>query len=343
MLKISNSNKTKWISNIILASFLFFVAGTMFLSNIFKTPIKGQLEFIEQSMAFSSNELENILGLTLKNKSGEFVFEHLDIQTGSVWHMTSPRKISVNSIFIEKLFSSLKIIKTKKILDDNKINNSNFSLEKPMAMLILKNSNGENITISLGIMNAIDNSTYMKISGKKGIYHVESPSLSLENIALPDLIESTVFDVNFNTILGFKISKKNSKKPIFEIIKKDNTWVNSENQILDTKNLEYIIDDFIALKSSFTLESPSDAQKKQTQSLLLSPEFIIEIKKEDKEILFYKISTLTRNLIEVPLNDEDHFIIKGDHSAVTYVIKKDFINIFNLTNANLKTLAIPNN
>lgn len=90
MLKIFNSQKRKWFSNIVLASFLILVIGTMFLSNVFKTPVKGQQELIEQSLVFSNKELENITHLSLKNKSGEFTFERTDTDSASTWHMTSP-------------------------------------------------------------------------------------------------------------------------------------------------------------------------------------------------------------------------------------------------------------
>lgn len=343
MPKIFNSKKRKWFSNIVLASFLVLVIGTMFLSNVFKTPIKGQQELIEQALVFSNKELENVTRLSLKNKSGEFTFERADTAEGSTWHMTSPRDISVNSVFVEKLFSSLNIIKTKKLLDDDKANNSNFSLEKPTAILTLTDGQDKNIILSVGIMNTIDNSTYMKISGRMGIYHVEAPSITLENITLADLVESSVFDINFNTMLSFKIFKKNSNTAIFEITKKDGIWVNSEDKALDAKRLEDMVDDFVTLKSSFTLDSPTDAQKRQTQSLLSTPEFTLKIEKDDKEVLLYRVSAVTRSLVEVPLKDEAHFIINENHSPVIYIVKKDFLSLFELTNDALKALLVPAN
>ena len=341
MLKVFNQKKRKLFSNIVLASFMITVATTMFLSNVFKTPIKGQLEVIEQSLVFNKKELENVKRLSLKNKSGEFTFERSDNEPTSTWRMTSPRDISVNSVFVEKLFLSLNIIKTKKLLDDDKTNNSNFSLENPTAILTLTDSQDKKIILSVGIMNTIDNSTYMKISARTGIYHVEAPSITLESITLADLVESSVFDINFNKMLSFKIFKKNSNTPIFEIIKKEGIWVNQEDKTLNIKRLEDMIDDFNTLKSSFTLDSPTDAQKKQTQSLLAAPEFTLKIEKEDKTNLLFKVSALTRSLIEVPLKDEAHFIINENHSPVIYIVKKDLLTLFDLTNDNLKALILP--
>lgn len=335
--------KRKWVSNLVLISFLSLVVGTMFLSNIFKTPAKGQQEMIEQALVFSNKELESITHLSLKNKSGEFTFERANLESTSQWHMTSPRDISVNSVFVEKLFSSLNVIKTKKLLDDDKANNSNFSLEKPTAILTLTDDKNQSIILSVGIMNTIDNSTYMKISGRTGIYHVEAPSLSLENTTLADLVESTVFDINFNTMVSFKIFKKASAIPVFEIHKKEGSWVTVDDKILDIKRLEDMVDDFVALKSSFTLDTPTDAQKKQSQSLISNAEYTVKIENNQGSALLYKVSALTKNLAEVPLNDEAHFIINENHSPVIYVVKKDSLSLFELTNDNLKALTTPVN
>lgn len=337
------NQKRKWFSNVVLGSFLLLVIGTMFLSNIFKTPIKGQHELIEQALVFSNKEIENVTHLSLKNKSGEFTFERADTQKSSPWHMTSPRDISVNSVFVEKLFTSLNVIKTKKLLDDNQANNSNFSLEKPTAILTLTDDKDKSIILSVGIMNAIDNSTYMKISGRSGIYHVEAPSISLENITLADLVESSVFDINFNTMISFKIFKKASAVPTFEIHKKEGIWVNSENKPLDPKRLEDMVDDFITLKSSFTLDAPTDAQKKQSQNLISNAEYTVKIEKDENTVLLYKVSNVVKSLIKVPLKDEAHFIINENHSPVIYIVKKDFLSLFELTNDNLKALTAPAN
>lgn len=343
MPNVSTHQKRKWFSNIVLVSFLLLVVGTMFLSNVFKTPVKGQHELIEQALVFSNKEIENVTHLSLKNKSGEFTFERADTQSSSPWHMTSPRDISVNSVFVEKLFSSLNVIKTKKLLEDSKANNSNFSLEKPTAILTLTDDKDKSIILSVGIMNAIDNSTYMKISGRADIYHVEAPSISLENITLADLVESSVFDINFNTMISFKIFKKVSAIPTFEIHKKDGIWVNSEDRPLDVKRLEDMVDDFITLKSSFTLDAPTDAQKKQSQGLISNAEYTVKIEKNEGTVLLYKVSNVVKNLIEVPLKDEAHFIINENHSPVIYVVKKDFLSLFELTNDNLKALTAPAN
>ena len=75
--------------------------------------------------------------------------------------------------------------------------------------------------------------------------------------------------------------------------------------------------------------------------MLTNPEFTLKVEKEDKTSLLYKVSALTRSLIEVPLKDEAHFIINENHTPVVYIVKKDLITFFDLTNETLKTLILP--
>lgn len=343
MLKVLTSKKRKWFSNIILVFFLILVVSTMYLSNIFKTPIKGQQELIEQSLVFKNKELENVTRLSLKNKSGEFIFERSSTEDSSKWHMTSPRDISVNSVFVEKLFSSLKTINTKKLLDDDKTNNSNFSLEKPTAILTLTDDQDKSIILNVGIMNTIDNSTYLKISEKPGIYHVEAPSISLENITLADLVESSVFDINFNTVVSFKIFKKSNNAPLFEATKKDGNWINSEDMPIDSEQLEDIMDDFIALKTILTLDSPTDTQKKQTQSLLSKPEYTIKIENADKKALLYRVSTVTDKMSEVLVKEDSYVLISENQTPIIYIVKKEFLDLLDFKEDTKKALILPRN
>lgn len=333
--------KKKWLSNSVLAGFIVLVGATAFLSDALKTPIKSHNEFIEQSLVFNNKELDNITRLALKNKSGEYIFERTDASVDSIWHMTSPKEISTNSVFIEKFFSSLKTIKTKKLLVDDKANNSNFSLDKPTAILTLSDSSQKSLILSVGIMNTIDNSTYMKISGKSGIYHVEAPSLSLENITLADLTESTVFDVPLSSISSFKIFKKNTPTPQFDVYKKEGKWVTANEVVVDTVRLEDMLDDFIALKSSHLLDEQTEAQKKQVQKIISPAEFIVKIDTIDNKNFSYQISGSIKSLPDVPLNDELHFLITENHSPIVYVIKKEFETLFELKNEALKTLEVP--
>ncbi len=322
--------KRNFASNLILFLFFILVASASLFSDMFQNPIKTGKQMIEQSKLFTSSDLLNIQKISLKNKSGEFQFERNDNNQTTPWHMIAPRDISANSVFIEKLFNSLAVIKVKKLFPDEKINSSNFSLDKPMSTLSLLDQNGKSTIINFGLMNSIDNSTYLKILGKPGIYHVEAPNVSLENATLLDLIESQIIAINLNSIESFKIYKGNKKAspPTIELIKKDKGWFDSNNNLLASDKIDEYFQDILSLKSSFLLENQTELQKKSVSIFTRNSEYIITINDNKGKTVDYFISTLFHSFSDLDLKNEDHFLMTVSNSSSGYIVKKEFYELF---------------
>lgn len=328
--------KSKYVSNLAILIFIALVGVTTYLSHQFQRPVRNEHEIIEQAKLFNRKELESIKKLTLKNKSGDYIFERKQDGQISTWHMISPKTLSASSFFIDQLFSSLNVIKTKNIMPDTQINNSNFSLNRPTATLTLTSEAEKNIVINVGIMNTIDNSTYLKIIGREGIFHVEAPAISLENATLQDLIEARIFDYDFNRLSAFTILKKGT--PQFKVMLKDSVWVSADGRTLDSARLSDVIDDFNELKSTFILDKQSDAQQKQIQTLTRSPDYTVTVTALDGKETNYTIVTIPKALIDVDLRNEPYFLITNSENALAYVVKQDMLRMFDLKNENMKSV-----
>jgi hypothetical protein len=102
-------------------------------------------------------------------------------------------------------------------------------------------------------------------------------------------------------------------------------------------------DEFSKIKSSHTIDKLSDAQKKQVQGLLASPEYIVKVQKMEgdqiKTISFLISKTIT-SLVDVTLNDEPHFLIEDVESDIVYTVKAEFQNVFELKNDALKAIEV---
>jgi hypothetical protein len=320
--------KRQLASNLILFLFFILVSSAALFSNIFQTHTKSATEAIEQAKLFASNELDLITRVTLKNKSGEYIFERSGNSKESPWHMASPRAISASSLFMEKLFNTLTSINIKKLFPDEKINFSNFSIDKPTSTLSLVDQNGQTITIFFGLMNSIDNSTYLKISGRSGIYHVEAPNVSLENASLINLIEAQVFSINLETVESLKIVNENKKTNIrpTEMKKKDGNWYNHENGLLAEDKIKEYLQELSNLKSSFIIDKPTDAQKKQISTF--SKEYTVSIQNSQSSTVDYNISGLIKSLIDIDLKNEEYFVVSTATPPASYVVKKEFLELF---------------
>ncbi|MFA6236121.1 MAG: DUF4340 domain-containing protein [Bacteriovorax sp.] len=326
--------KRKFASNLVIILFFLLVGLAALFSDIFQTPVKTAAQAIEATKLFTSADLKLIKRISLKNKSGEYIFERKENNQISPWHMVAPRDISANSLFIENLFNALTVIKVKKLYPDETINYSNFSIDKPTATLDLIDENGSTIKILVGLMNSIDNSTYLKIEGRNGIYHVEAPSVSLENTTIFDLIESQIISIDLNNVNALKIFR--NKKPVLEIRKKDGQWSDSEGNLLDAAKIDDFFQELSGLKSAFVLDRQTEAQRKLISTLTRSPEFTVSIEDQLAHTVEYNISSLTKSMPDLDFKNEEHFIVTLSNGPTVYVVKKEFQELFNKKADSLK-------
>lgn len=327
--------KRKLASNFILFLFFILVGLAAVLSDIFKNPIKTATDIIEQTKLFNRAELNQIKRISLKNKSGEYIFTKYENGQASPWKMISPREIYANSLLIENIFKALTTIKVKTIFPEVLINNSNFSIDKPTATLELIDQLGKSIIIKVGLMNTIDNSTYFKIAGKKGIYHVEAPEISLEKVSLLDLIESQIFSINIKTINNLKIT--HNKKLNWELVKENEGWIDSEKNILNPQKIDDFFQELSTLRSAFILDKQSDAQKKQIILISKTPEYIITTEDNLKNTTEYKISGIIKYLSDIDFKNEEYFVVTISNSTTAYVVKKEFNELFSKKIESLRT------
>jgi hypothetical protein len=332
-------NKNKLFSNISIFLFCCIVFSTAFLTDFLKSPKKNSSQFIEQTQVFNSKELDEMSKIIIKNKTGEFVFEKSSTGDKFEWLMTSPKTIKSSSIFIENFFQSLKTIKLIKYIEDTKINNSNFSIDKPTATVTLSTNDQKVMNIDFGIMNSIDHSTYVRILGKQGILHIEAPTTSLENLSLSDLIESKIFQLLPSDIKVFKYKKKNSKNFI-SISKSNSDYISDKNIVLDSKKVIDFFEEIINLKSSFTIEEQTEVQKKELQKIISNNNILIQIETNDSQNISFSISQPTQKINELTLNEEPHNVMTSTNSSVIYIINKETNSKLDLSEDFLNTLEV---
>ena len=193
-------------------------------------------------------------------------------------------------------------------------------------------------------MNTIDNSTYLKISDRNGIFHVEAPNVALENASILDLIESQVISINMETIASFKIFKGNKKsdRPLLEINKKNDNWYNQVENSLSKEKVDEYLQELSNLKSSFILDKATDSQKKQISSIIKNAEYTISIEDNKANTTDYNISEMIKEFNDIDLKNDDYFIITTSSSSTSYIVKKEFYELFNRKFDYLKS-SLPKN
>jgi len=196
---------------------------------------------------------------------------------------------------------------------------------------------GKTTTILVGLMNTIDNSTYLKISGKSGIFHVDAPSVSLENATIVDLVESQIISIDLETILSFRITHGSKKStPSLEIKKKNENWYDRENNLLSTDKIDDYLNELSALKSTFIVDKPTDAQKRQISSLSRNPAIVISVEDNKGHVIDYNISSVIKDFSDIDLKNEEYFIVTISNNNTAYIVKKSFLELFSRKAESLK-------
>ena len=193
-------------------------------------------------------------------------------------------------------------------------------------------------------MNTIDNSTYLKISERSGIYHVEAPNVSLENASISDLIESQIISINHESIIALTIFQGNKKsgKSLFNIHKNNDLWYDSEEKLLSQEKIEEYLQELSIMKSSFIIETPTELQNKQLDSHIKNPVYSLVFEDNKANRIEYNISGMVKEISDLDLKNEDHFIVTATGHAGSYIVKKEFYELFNRKFDNLKTPALEN-
>jgi hypothetical protein len=324
-------DKKKFFSYSLLIIFGVFVGLAVLFSEVFQTPVKNSIEIAQNVKLFKLNYLDQFSKITLKNKSGEFVFEKNNDNQISPWKMISPRQITASSIFIDKLYSSLTSANVKKIYSPDQINMINFSLTKPTATLLLTDSNNKTLEISIGLLNTIDHSTYIKLNDRQGIYHIDAPTVPLENATLLDLIESKIITIDQDSILSFKIFQgRKAGKAFVEMTKEGTIWKNNNGEAIPPQKLDDYLQDLAGLKSSFILDELTDTQKRQISNLTKKPEYTLSIDDNKQNTIDYNISSPFKELSGIDLKNESYFLITISNNSTAYIVKKQFFDLFEI-------------
>ena len=180
-------NSKDTYSNVILLVFALFLVIVTAFSEFFRNPGEINAELNKYRNLFTKEELGDINHFTLINRLGTFKFKR--VSDNPSWFMEGPRELPVDISVIEKIISPLENIKIREVYHNDAINYSNYSLDSPLMELIIRDSSGKDNRIKFGLVNPIDETTYIYTSKDDAIYHVDAFSHSLESLDLADFRE----------------------------------------------------------------------------------------------------------------------------------------------------------
>lgn len=318
------------VTNLAIVLFILFVTASIYISQQSKindnqtsnTPLSNL-------KLYSDVEFDSLTKINVSNKNGDFTFEKTNKSPFLIWEMITPRQIAANASFFEKMSQLFKNSNVKKIFPDDKINNSNFSLEKPMATITLLFKDGHQNIIYIGLLNTIDNSLYLKIKNRQGIYHIEAPDFSFENATIAELIESQVFNLNVKSLSSINFINNKTKIPT-DFIFTNNEWLINNKEPADVVKLQTFIQDLANLKASFVLDKFTDQQKSFLNNVKKNYDFKIAAKDANQNLIEFQIGPMLKEFPGIDLKGENYYLATHSINNNVYLLSKESYDLYNL-------------
>jgi hypothetical protein len=317
---------------------LFIIAGTL-TSVFFQAPAESNNELNRLRVLFPEGEFDELRTLSITNRLGTFSFERsLD---GRQWRMISPRSVMANPQPLDRVLNALKDIRIRRIYDKDPINSSNYSLDNPQIKISMLSEDLLEKEIHFGLVNPIDNSTYLHILKTESIYHVDALTFGLENLDIVNFIDTRVFATPVANISRLKISRDRTEQtPHLDIRFEEGVWVDANNRQLDPAPVESFLTELTSLRSLFIIDKANDELTRAIDQQFERPAFFIELTDQDGIIFDYRVSAIVNTLPELKIERRQNFLIQTSHRDYPFLLHKDFFELFNKRNNQLSGLTI---
>lgn len=309
------------------------------ISELYQAPKTALPELHKLTLLFSENELMNINRLNLTNRLGTFEVK----KENSRWVITSPRQLPAKGSSIKDIIKSLTDIKIKKMFLTDPINVSNFSLNHPQMTLEIFNSDNKKNTLTLGLVNPIDNSAYVMVSEKDTIYNVDNQLTNLETLNFSNIINPKIFTLSSNDVKKITLFRGKQKRNIkrLHLIKDDSgNWANKKGKQLISEKVNSYLNKLTSLKGLMILDERTEEMEKIINKYISSPIYTIKIVKLDGSEVDYKISSLIKHLPNVKIEKRQSFIMTSSDRKHPYLIARDAIKLFEITERRLKNISL---
>ena len=321
---------------VLLAFFFCLVIGTL-VSEFFRTPESMETELAKYKQLFSRKLFSDVDSFSLTNRFGTFKFIKRAEEGESFWFMDFPRKLPADGRTVENIWASLAKIRIKNIYSYDAINMANYSLESPLIEIVAQNFRGGTNTIKFGLVNPIDNSTYVSTSQGEAIYHVDAFAHSLDSLGITDFVDAKVFTLVSENIGELKIYRGTQKNiPFLHIKKRDGRWVDRKGRRLNGQKVVAYLNELTAMKSSLILDETSEELRARVDALFSHPLYVLEIEDIEGRRYDYRITSVIGQLPDINIERRKNFIMKASNRSFPYVLNREYLKYFFWTENRLR-------
>ncbi len=324
-----------------LAVFFILIISGAVISELFQSsPLPSNLSQLYVN-PIQENFTLQVSSIDFKNKFGKFTLQKIVDESSPLfrsWNLTVPRELPAKSLALESIFKTLLSIKIKKLHQFEPINIASFSLDNPLISMTLY-APEKNIDVNFGLINPIDNSAYMTVSGHKTIYQVESLEFPLETFELTSFIESKIFLTPLDEITGIAIYRGNNKSPSLEFNKTEDTWTDENKRELDKEKVQDYLKKLTMSKSQLILDKSDEKLKEKLEKEMKYLSYRVEVYRGDKKST-YEISQPIKAMAEYKIEHRKSLIITSSAEDYPYIAKRELLTLLDARSKSFRAPSI---
>lgn len=337
-LELKKSTASTWM--IVLFTLILFLTG--FYSDFFQAPLKVNQDIGRYRSLFQPGQILGVRELILKNNLGTFHFEKSATDPDTPWTMISPRKLPANSSLVKNILQELNNVQIRSVHANDPINVANYSLDSSSLEVTLIDSNEKTSTLKFGLVNPLDNSTYVSFEEQNAIYHINNISTTLNTLDLSGFVDSRIFTFDLSSVTSLVIYRgKAEKNQVNFLAKKEkNQWVGQRDMILKSEAVMEFFGELSDLRSSFILDKVDETLQEEIQKYMTTPAYEIVVSYGDKVTYRYEISGLVKALPNLKLEKWQTFIVQPSNREFPYILNKKVLDLFHRSERNLRSFPV---
>jgi hypothetical protein len=324
----SKSSVASWMSFIMMLSLLVLLGFSEFFQNT--TQDKKTLDLL--SNPIRADIMANIKTIRIQNRIGNFTLN----QQNNQWILKEPRVMPAKVETINKILEALKNVNINTIHQHEPINIQNFSLDRPIMVIDLYSKLEETLQINVGLINPINNTSYITVSGNDTIFQIELLKNNLELFNLSDFIESSIFSTPIKDIANFSLFRRGASEAHNSLTKQGVEWSSKKYKKISNKSVEKRLNKLFNIKTHMIVDKQDEKLQNFISNYTQSPLYTIKIKTTSNKNITYQITSLIKALPELKLSKKQYFIMTASDRQYPYIIEKQYLKEFVLRYSELK-------
>ncbi len=279
-----------------------------------------------------SDVLENLTSLKFTNRIGSFTLS----KTEQSWHMQSPRVMPAKTETINQIISTLRNIKIQTIHQHEPINFQSFSLDKPVIEMELLTKLADKIIIKIGLINPINNTSYITVSGHDRIYQTSIINTGMQSYELSDFIDANIFSMKPSEIKSLKIYQANNSHANINLSCASGIWQTNKYKQTKPEKIEAKVAQLLGTRTHMIIDKKDEKLQNFINNYLKNHMYNIKVTLNNGETVNYQVSHLIKAITDLKIEKKQYFLMTASNRPYPYVIHKSNYKNFLIKYSDIK-------